>query len=166
MNNWVVWDHKEQYFAEVGTRYLQSLPEKRAKAFCTMLNILLSKKRRTNLSPENSLVRSQKPAERESGGRGSEAGEGPMINSAPPERIRLPPLDSPSVESHAVMNNPDHDTLIRAVEDARRILGEYIEPGPRDATRAVEHLLAVLDRNDVMHALDRIKRRRVIRLVE
>ena len=24
------------------------------------------------------------------------------------------------------MNNPDQDTLIRAVEDARRILGEYI----------------------------------------
>jgi hypothetical protein len=23
------------------------------------------------------------------------------------------------------MNNPDHDTIIRAVEDARRILGEY-----------------------------------------
>lgn len=43
MNNWVVWDHQEQYFAEVGTRYLQSLPEERAKAFCTMLNILLSK---------------------------------------------------------------------------------------------------------------------------
>jgi hypothetical protein len=64
------------------------------------------------------------------------------------------------------MNNPDQDTLIRAVEDARRILGEYIEPGPRDATRAVEHLLAVLDWNDVVHALDRIKRRRVIRLVE
>lgn len=43
MNNWVVWDRKEQYFAEVGTRYLQSLPEERAKAFCKMLNILLSK---------------------------------------------------------------------------------------------------------------------------
>ena len=43
MNNWVVWDTKEQYFAEVGTRYLQSLPEKRAKAFCAMLNILFSK---------------------------------------------------------------------------------------------------------------------------
>ena len=64
------------------------------------------------------------------------------------------------------MNNPDQDTLIRAVEDARRILGEYIEPGPRDATRAVERLLAVLDRNDVLHALDRINRRRVIRLVK
>ena len=64
------------------------------------------------------------------------------------------------------MNNSDQDTLIRAVEDARRILGEYIEPGPRDATRAVQRLLAVLDRNNVIHALDRIKRRRVIRLVE
>jgi hypothetical protein len=29
------------------------------------------------------------------------------------------------------MNNPDQDRLIRAVEDARRILGEYIE-GPRE----------------------------------
>jgi len=66
----------------------------------------------------------------------------------------------------AVMNNPDQDTLIRAVEDARRILGEFIELGPRDATRTVERLLAVLDRNDVLHALDRIKRRKVIRLVE
>jgi hypothetical protein len=43
MNNWVVWDTKEQYFAEVGTSYLQSLPEERAKAFCTMLNFLFSK---------------------------------------------------------------------------------------------------------------------------
>ena len=65
------------------------------------------------------------------------------------------------------MNNPDQDTLVRAIEDARRILGEYIEPGrPRDAARTVERLLAVLDRNDVIPALDRIKRRRVMRLVE
>jgi hypothetical protein len=64
------------------------------------------------------------------------------------------------------MINPDQETVLRAIEDAGRILGEYIEPGPRDATRTVERLLAVLDRNDVVHALDRIKRRRVIRLVE
>jgi hypothetical protein len=32
----------------------------------------------------------------------------------------------------AVMNNPDHDTLVRAIDDARRILGEYLEPGQRD----------------------------------
>ncbi len=63
------------------------------------------------------------------------------------------------------MNNPDQDTLIRAVEDARRVLGEYIEPGPHDAARTMERLLAVRDRNDVVHALDRIKRRKVIRLV-
>jgi hypothetical protein len=62
------------------------------------------------------------------------------------------------------MNNPDQDTLIRAVEDARRILGEYIDPGPRDAAGTVERL--VLDRNNIVHALDRIKRRRVVRLVE
>jgi hypothetical protein len=44
INNWVVWDTKEEYFAEVGTRYLQALPEDSAKAFCTMLNILFPKK--------------------------------------------------------------------------------------------------------------------------
>jgi hypothetical protein len=65
-----------------------------------------------------------------------------------------------------VMNSPDQETVLRALEDARRILGEYIEPGPRDATRTVERLLAVLDRNDVVRALDRMNRRRVIRLVE
>jgi hypothetical protein len=63
------------------------------------------------------------------------------------------------------MNNPDQDTVLRALEDARRILGEYIEPGPRDATRTVERLLAVLDRNDVVHALDRMHKRKVLRLV-
>ena len=41
----------------------------------------------------------------------------------------------------AVMNNPDHDTLVRAIDDARRILDEYLEPGPRNATRTVERLL-------------------------
>ena len=63
------------------------------------------------------------------------------------------------------MNSPDQETVLRALEDARRILGEYIEPGPRDATRTVERLLVVLDRSVVVHALDRIKRRRVTRLV-
>lgn len=53
------------------------------------------------------------------------------------------------------MTSPDQDTLIRAIEDATRILGEYIGPGPRDAKVTVARLLAVLDRNDVVHALDR-----------
>jgi hypothetical protein len=64
------------------------------------------------------------------------------------------------------MNNPDQETVRRAVEDARRILGQYVEPGQRDATRTVERLLVVLDRSDVVHALDRMNMRRVLRLVE
>jgi hypothetical protein len=64
------------------------------------------------------------------------------------------------------VSTPDQETLLRAVEDARRILGEYIEPGQRDAARTLQRLLAVLDKNDVVHALDRMQRRRVLRLVE
>jgi hypothetical protein len=66
------------------------------------------------------------------------------------------------------MKSPDQDILIliRAIEDGRRILREFIEPGRHDATRTVERLLILLDRNDVVHALDQTKRRRLIRLVE
>jgi hypothetical protein len=39
------------------------------------------------------------------------------------------------------MSTPDQGTLLRAVEDARQILGEYIEPGQRDAMRTVQRLL-------------------------
>jgi hypothetical protein len=64
------------------------------------------------------------------------------------------------------MSTPDQDTLLRAVEDARRILGEYVELGRRDAARTLQQLLAVLDKEDVVHALNRIKRQRVLRLVD
>jgi hypothetical protein len=64
------------------------------------------------------------------------------------------------------MNSPDQDTILRAVEDARRILGEHIALGSRDATRTVQRLLIVLDRNDVVLALDRMNRRRATRLVD
>jgi hypothetical protein len=67
---------------------------------------------------------------------------------------------------YGVMNNPDQDTVLRAIEDARRILDEYIEPGPRDATLTVERLFVVLNRDDVVHALDRMNRRKMLRLVD
>lgn len=35
------------------------------------------------------------------------------------------------------MTEPDQDTVLRGIEDARRILGEYIAPGPRAATATV-----------------------------
>ena len=83
--------------------------------------------------------------------------------AAPNGNENLSPVLIPAfMELRTVMNNPDQDTIIRAVEDARRILGEY----RGDAKRTVERLLAVLDRSDVVHALDRIKRRKVMRLVE
>jgi hypothetical protein len=64
------------------------------------------------------------------------------------------------------MNTSDQDIVLQAVEDARRILEEYIAPGPSDATRTVHRLIAVLGRDEVVHAMDRMKRRRTIRLVE
>jgi hypothetical protein len=48
------------------------------------------------------------------------------------------------------MNTPDIELVLRAVEDARRILGEYV----------------ALDREDLVYALGRLNRRRVSRLVE
>jgi hypothetical protein len=64
------------------------------------------------------------------------------------------------------MTNPDQETVLRAVEDARRILGEYIGPGPGDATLRLDPLIAVLDRHDFIHARDRMKRRRILQLLE
>jgi hypothetical protein len=49
------------------------------------------------------------------------------------------------------------------VEDAGRILGEYIALGPSDATRTVHRLIAVLDRDEVVLAIDRMKRRGIRR---
>ena len=64
------------------------------------------------------------------------------------------------------MNTPHQDIVLTAIEDARRILGEHIALCPRDATGTVHRLIAVLDRDEVVHALDRLKKRRTLRLVE
>jgi hypothetical protein len=65
------------------------------------------------------------------------------------------------------MNTPDMEVVLRAMEDARRILVEYTEPDRlRDPAETLERLLTTLDREDLVKALDRLNRRRVIRLVE
>ena len=64
------------------------------------------------------------------------------------------------------MTTTDQDTVLQAVENARRILREYIVPGPGDATQTVHRLFAVLDRDELVHALDRMKKRRTLRIVE
>ena len=54
------------------------------------------------------------------------------------------------------MNTPDQDIILRSLEDVRRILGEYNAPNPRDATITVHRLISVLDRQEVVQALDRM----------
>jgi hypothetical protein len=51
------------------------------------------------------------------------------------------------------------------LEHARRIVGRCIA-GQRDATLTVERLLTVLDEIEVVDALDRMTRRRILRLVD
>jgi hypothetical protein len=51
------------------------------------------------------------------------------------------------------------------LEHARRIVGHCIA-GQRDATRTVERLLTVLDEVEIVDALDRMNRRRILRLVD
>ena len=63
------------------------------------------------------------------------------------------------------MLESDQETILRALEDARRILGRCIA-GQLNATRAVERLLAVLDEIEVVDALDRMNRLRILRLVD
>jgi hypothetical protein len=47
--------------------------------------------------------------------------------------------------------------VIGAVETAQRILGEYIQPGPRDCEQTIDNLMDVLDSNPVNEAVDEIK---------
>jgi hypothetical protein len=62
------------------------------------------------------------------------------------------------------MLSPDQHTLVRAIEDARRILGEHVGAGRRDATLTVQRLLVVLDRADLVHALHRVSHHSHMRL--
>lgn len=59
-----------------------------------------------------------------------------------------------------------HGIADPALQEPREILDGYIEPGPRDPTKTVEALLEVLDDNNVVAALDRVTKRRSLRLVE
>jgi hypothetical protein len=60
----------------------------------------------------------------------------------------------------------DVERVIRAVETARVLLSQYIEPGPRSAVDTVDRLIDVLDDRNLVATLDRLRRRKVIRLVE
>jgi hypothetical protein len=63
------------------------------------------------------------------------------------------------------MNTPDEDTVSKAMEDVRRILVEYIAGTARRHANGAR-LLAVIDQVEVGRALDRVKQRRTMRLME
>ena len=51
----------------------------------------------------------------------------------------------------------DQEMIIRAVREAQHVLAGYIEPGPRDADATINRLLTILDRNDLVAAVDRVE---------
>ena len=60
----------------------------------------------------------------------------------------------------------DRDLIIQAVEEAQRVLAEYFEPGAlRSAPGTIHKLATVLDRPELVAALERMKASRGLRLV-
>ncbi|WMT71106.1 hypothetical protein [Bradyrhizobium sp. Ash2021] len=52
----------------------------------------------------------------------------------------------------------DHDNILihMALREAGKIIGQYLEPGPRDAERTINRLIAVLDTPELAAALERV----------
>jgi hypothetical protein len=52
------------------------------------------------------------------------------------------------------MKDQDQDRINKAVTSAQKVLGEYIEPGPRDCEQTINKLLDVLDDQKVAEAVE------------
>jgi hypothetical protein len=50
----------------------------------------------------------------------------------------------------------DQEVLISTLREARRIISEYT--GPANANQTLTQLIAVLDRQDVAHAIERLEK--------
>jgi hypothetical protein len=59
----------------------------------------------------------------------------------------------------------DQETIVEALQASRRVLGEYIAPGPRNPMVTVERLLELLDTRDIEEALRRLDQRNTFSLV-
>jgi hypothetical protein len=55
------------------------------------------------------------------------------------------------------MTLSDEELTLYAIREAQLILADYIHPGPRDADKTIDALLSVLDRDDVVEAVDRLE---------
>jgi hypothetical protein len=52
----------------------------------------------------------------------------------------------------------DQQLTLQAVSDAQRILEEYLEPRPHNNERILDRLVEVLERPDIIVAVDRLQR--------
>jgi hypothetical protein len=51
----------------------------------------------------------------------------------------------------------DQELMLQAVSNAQRILEEYLKPRPHDNERLLSELVEVLDRNEVVAAISRLR---------
>lgn len=59
----------------------------------------------------------------------------------------------------------DREIVLAALRDARLILNEHIEPGPRNGELTINRLLHILDDDKVVAAIDRLDRRYSMRII-
>jgi hypothetical protein len=52
----------------------------------------------------------------------------------------------------------DQQLAIQAMSDAQRILEEYLEPKPRNPEQLLDRLVEVLERPEIVVAVDRLQR--------
>jgi hypothetical protein len=55
------------------------------------------------------------------------------------------------------MKLSDQELTLCAIREAQLILADYVHPGPRDCEKTINALLSVLDRDDVVEAVDRLE---------
>jgi len=60
----------------------------------------------------------------------------------------------------------DQALHISTLRKAGRIIGEYIEPGPRDAQQTLSRLIAVLETHDLARAIERLEKCHGLRVVK
>jgi len=60
----------------------------------------------------------------------------------------------------------DHELLVSTLREVGPIIGEYIEPGPRDAEQTLSRLIAVLETQDLARAIERLEMGHGLRVVK
>ncbi len=60
----------------------------------------------------------------------------------------------------------DEELTVMALREAQLILADYVRPGPRNGEKTIKELLKVLDRNDVVEAVDRLEDAHGLRMVD